>query len=43
MSLRSLQAMAHAMFEGPFGRSPGRTKFAEPSSDKECGLPLAKQ
>jgi len=32
-----------AMFEGPFGRSPGRTKFAEPSSDKECGLPLAKQ
>ena len=23
-----------ALFEGPFGRSPGRTKFAEPSSDR---------
>ena len=22
------------MFEGPFGRSPGRTKFAEPSNDR---------
>jgi hypothetical protein len=23
-----------ATFEGPFGRSPGRTKFAEPSNDR---------
>lgn len=23
------------MFEGPFGQRPGRTKFAEPSSDNE--------
>ena len=23
----------YAVFEGPFGRSPERTKFAEPSSD----------
>ena len=24
----------YAVFEGPFGRSPGRTKFAEPNNDR---------
>jgi hypothetical protein len=28
-----------AMSEGPFGRSPGRTKLAEPSSDRDMRIP----
>src|SRR6478672_1858688 len=29
------------MFVGPFGRSPGRTKFAEPSNDRAVRLSSA--
>jgi hypothetical protein len=34
LSLWSPKRWRDAMFEGPFGRSPGRTKFAETSSDR---------
>ena len=34
LSLWSPKRWRDAMFEGPFGRSPGRTKFAEPSNDR---------
>ena len=32
-----------AMFEDPFGRSPGRNKFAEPSSDRGMRLTSLEQ
>src|SRR6476660_2062658 len=32
-----------AVFEGPSGRSLGRTKFAEPRSDRPCGFTIAEQ
>ena len=34
LSLRSRKRWRDAVFEGPFGRSPGRNEFAEPSNDK---------
>ena len=34
LSLWSLRRWRDAMFEGPSGRSRGRTKFAEPSNDR---------
>jgi hypothetical protein len=30
-----------AVFEGPFGRSPGRSKFAEPSSERVLRFTIA--